>query len=108
MKLMKLMNRKTRKAIRKDLKKAINKHGPAIAAGLVGGIASTLATLANNDELGNDAKSKVSKLSEKVRRVVGHEDSRKRSSTKSKAAKRTGKSFNSGAIEDGRLPASRG
>ena len=105
---MKLINRKTRKAIRKNLKKAINKHGAAIAAGLVGGIASTLATLAGTDELDNDAKSRVRKLAKKVRRAVGDNDSRKRSIGKSTVAKRTGKSFNSAIDEDGRLPASRG
>lgn len=49
---MKLVNRKTRKAIRKSLKKVVKKHGPEIVAGLAGVIASTLATLASTDAPG--------------------------------------------------------
>jgi hypothetical protein len=62
---MKLLKRKTRKAIKKQFKKAINKHGPEIAAGLIGGLASTLMTLANTDEDGS-GKTKVGKLAKKV------------------------------------------
>ena len=47
---MKLMKRKTRKAIEKNLRKALKNHGPAIAAGLIGGIASTLAAFAADDD----------------------------------------------------------
>ena len=43
---MKLVKRKTRKAISKSVNKVIKKHGPEVAAGLTGSIASALATLA--------------------------------------------------------------
>ena len=75
---MKLINRKTRKAIRKNMKKAINKHGPAIAAGLIGGIASSLATLASTDEpVSSDGKSRLNQFAEKVQSAFGYEDKRK-------------------------------
>ena len=86
---MKLMNRKTRKAIRKHVRKAISKHGPAIAAGLVGGIASTLAAMASTDDSDNNGHSRLGKLSDKVRQLTGHDDSHQRSNGKGKAARVT-------------------
>ena len=53
---MKLVNRKTRKAIRKSLKKVVKKHGPEIVAGLAGAIASTLATLASTNAPGTKGR----------------------------------------------------
>ena len=103
---MKLITRKTRKAIRKNLKKAINKHGPAIAAGLVGGLASTLATLASNDELVNDGKSRVGKLSDKVQGLMSDGKSRRRSTEKAATARNTRKSFNSALDGDESLAVS--
>lgn len=64
---MKLVNRKTQKAIRKSLKKALKKHGPKIVAGLAASIASTLATLASTDAPG--AKGRQSNLRKAVREV---------------------------------------
>ena len=62
-----LIKNKTRKAIRKGVEKVINKHGPQIAAGLAGGIASTLATLAGTEAPGSKGKkSNLAKLSEDV------------------------------------------
>jgi hypothetical protein len=64
---MKLVKRKTRKALRKSVNKVIKKHGGKIAAGLAGGIASTLATLASTDAPGTmGTKSNLGRLSEKV------------------------------------------
>jgi len=64
---MKLVNRKTQKAIRKSLKKALKKHGPKIVAGLAASIASTLATLASTDAPGT--KGRQSNLRKAVRDV---------------------------------------
>jgi hypothetical protein len=64
---MKLVNRKTQKAIRKSLKKALKKHGPKIVAGLAASIASTLATLASTDAPGT--KGRQSNLRKAVREV---------------------------------------
>ena len=64
---MKLVKKKTRKAISKSVSKVIQKHGPAIAAGLAGSIASTLATLAGTEAPGSKGKkSNLAKLSENV------------------------------------------
>jgi len=64
---MKMVNRKTRKVIRKSVKKVVKKHGPKIVAGLAGGIASTLATLASTDAPGT--KGKQSNLRKAVNQV---------------------------------------
>ena len=66
---MKLVGRKTRKAIRKSVKKVVKKHGPEIAAGLVSGVASTLATLASTEAPRANSKRKKSNLSELSERV---------------------------------------
>jgi hypothetical protein len=76
---MKVMKRKTRKAITKSVRKAIKKHGPQIAAGLAGGIASTLATLANTDAPGTKGrKSNLAALSQKVSDSLSGTESHKR------------------------------
>lgn len=68
---MKIVNRKTRKAIRKSVGKVIKKHGPEMAAGLAGGIASTLATLAGTEAPGTKGrKSNLAALSKKVSKKV--------------------------------------
>lgn len=62
---MKLMKRKTRKAIEKSVAKVIKKHGPKIATGIAAGLASSLATLVSTDDSGGGKKKKKkgSKLS---------------------------------------------
>jgi hypothetical protein len=59
---MKLINRKTRKAIDKSVQKALKRHGPALLAGLASGLASSLATLAKTEAPGEDGKSGKSNL----------------------------------------------
>jgi len=86
---MKILNRKTRKAIRKSVAKVLKKHGPQIAAGLAGGISSTLATLASTDEAGSrGAKSNLAKLSETVSGYLSGEpgEPRKKSRSSNDAA----------------------
>src|SRR4051812_38442949 len=46
---MKLVKRKTRKAIEKAVRKALKKHGPALVAAVAGGIVSSLAALAGTE-----------------------------------------------------------
>jgi hypothetical protein len=58
---MKLIKRKTRKAIQKAVRKAMKKHGKAIMAGLVTSIASSLATLAKAEAPGSGGKSHLAK-----------------------------------------------
>jgi len=84
---MKLVNKKTQKAIRKSVKKVIKKHGPEMAASLAGGIASTLATLASTDAPGTKGqKSNLAKLSRKVSDTVLGEDGKKARKRAEKAA----------------------
>ena len=71
---MKLINRKTRKVLRKNINKAIKKHGPAIAAGLVGGIASTLAAFASTEAPDDKhGQSRLGQLTDKVQGVFAPE-----------------------------------
>jgi hypothetical protein len=68
---MKIVNRKTRKAIRGSVKKVVKKHGAKIAAGLAGGIASTLATLASTEAPGTKRKqTNLGKASKKVADMI--------------------------------------
>src|SRR4051812_34846439 len=75
---MKLVKKKTRKAISKRIGKVIHKHAPVIAAGLAGSIASTLATLAGTDAPGSKGKkSNLTKLSEEgYDKLTGSTDER--------------------------------
>jgi hypothetical protein len=59
---MKLVNRKTRKAIEKSVRKAMKKHGPALVAALAGGIASSIATLAKTEAPDKHGKSNLANL----------------------------------------------
>jgi hypothetical protein len=60
---MKLVDRKTKKAIRKSLAKVIKKQGPKIVASLASALASSLATLASTDAPGTHGKkSNLAKL----------------------------------------------
>ena len=56
---MKLVNRKTRKAIEKSVRRAMKRHGPALMATLVSGLASSLATLAATDAPDRRGKSNL-------------------------------------------------
>jgi hypothetical protein len=86
---MKLVSRKTRKAIRKSVSKVIRKQGPVIAAGLVGSIASTLATLAKTEAPESRGKSNLAKLSEDVSdKLTGSTDERIRDSSSDEPAKK--------------------
>lgn len=67
---MKIIKRKTQKAIEKTLRKAIKKHGPAIAAGLASGIASSLATLASTDAAESRGQSNLGMLAQKVQEAL--------------------------------------
>lgn len=67
---MKLVNKKTRKAINKAVKKAIKKHGQTLAAGLLGGLASTIATLAKTDAPDRSGKSNLGLLAENIKEAL--------------------------------------
>jgi len=63
---MKLVNRKTRKAIEKSVRKAMKKHGPALMASLASGLASSIATLATTKEPGKRGKSNLAGIVERA------------------------------------------
>ena len=68
---MALLKKKTRKAIRKMLKKAINKHGPTIAQHLATGIAAGVATyLGAEGEKGRKQLKKVAKAIPGGKKIV--------------------------------------
>jgi hypothetical protein len=70
---MKLVNKKTRKAINKAVSKAMKKHGQTLLAGLLGGLASTLATLAKTDAPGTGGKSNLSLLAENIKEALNEQ-----------------------------------
>ena len=84
------MKKKTRKAISKSVGKVIHKHGPAIAAGVAGSIASTLATLAGTEAPGSKSKkSNLAKLSEDVsEKLTGSTDEQIRGDWSDKSTKK--------------------
>jgi ATP-dependent protease HslVU (ClpYQ) peptidase subunit len=67
---MKIMKKKTRRAIRKSVRKLANKHGREIAVGLIGSIASALATLANTEAPGSGGKSNLAKMSKDISKTL--------------------------------------
>jgi hypothetical protein len=78
---MKLVNRKTRKAIEKSVRKAMKKHGPALMATLASSLASSIATLASTTAPGKRDKSNLADIIERA------EDSAAGKSRKSKPRK---------------------
>jgi hypothetical protein len=86
---MKIVNRKTRKAIRKSVNKVLKKHGPKFAAGLAGSIASALATLASTQAPGGKGtKSNLAAMSERVTDAMTGES---HTHTKGRSAKKADK-----------------
>jgi hypothetical protein len=67
---MKIVDKKTRKAIEKSLRKVIRKHAPAIAAGLASGLASSLATLASTEAAGRGGKSNLGVIAESIQSAL--------------------------------------
>jgi hypothetical protein len=67
---MKLVNKKTRKAIEKTVRKAMKKHGPALMASLAAGLASSIATLAKTEAPGRRGMSNLGDLLDQARSAV--------------------------------------
>jgi hypothetical protein len=67
---MKLVNRKTRKAIEKSVRKALKKHGPALLAAVAGSLVSSIATLAGTEATGKPGKSKLTDLADRAKESV--------------------------------------
>jgi hypothetical protein len=97
---MKLIDRKTRKAIRKGvnkalkssgMKKALKRHGPEIAAGLAGSLVSTLATLASTTAPGTKGKrSNLARLSDTAADAVTPAKKPKKAASGSPCLRRSG------------------
>ena len=64
---MKLVNRKTKKAIEKSVRKAMKKHGPMLLAGLASGLASTIATLARTEAPDGHGQSNLGKMAQQAK-----------------------------------------
>jgi hypothetical protein len=88
--VVKIINKKTRRALEKSLRKAIKKHAPAIAAGLASGLASSLATLASTETPDGRGQSNLGKIVEKVQAAVGQQDTGSSKSHKEKKTARPG------------------
>jgi hypothetical protein len=67
---MKLINRKTRKAIDKSVRKALKRHGPALITGLASGLASSLATLAKTEAPNKGGKSNLAMMAERLEEAL--------------------------------------
>ena len=67
---MKLVGRKTRKAIEKSVKKALKRHGPAIVAALAGGLASAIATSASTETPGKRGKSNLADVVDRATAAI--------------------------------------
>lgn len=104
---MKLVGRKTRRAIEKSVAKVIKKHGPMIATGIAASLASSLATLLSSDSSGSGTKGRKGKVStlasllpKQVTDMFPGGDSKKKSRTKQATSrrkpKRSGKSEGDG------------
>ena len=67
---MKLMSRKTKKAIEKTVRKALKKAGPALAAAIVSSLGSSLATLASTESPDKPGKSNLGEMATRARKAV--------------------------------------
>ena len=76
---MKLVKKKTRKAIEKTVRKAMKKHGPALMASLVSSLAASIATLAQTEAPGRSGTSNLGQLVEDAKSAVTGDSGRKRS-----------------------------
>ena len=79
---MKLVNRKTKKAIEKSVRKAMMKHGPALVAGLASALASTIATLAKTEAPDARGKSNLADVVDQAKDSLTGKKSGKRHSEK--------------------------
>jgi hypothetical protein len=67
---MKLLNKKTQKAIEKSVRKALRQHGPKLVAAIAGSLASTLATLAATESADKPGKSNLSDVVNRAKKAV--------------------------------------
>ncbi len=74
---MKLVNKKTRKSIKKIVRKAMKKNGPALMTGLASAFVSSLATLAQTQAPGKRGKSNLADLVDRVQDTVTGNDHRR-------------------------------
>jgi hypothetical protein len=103
--MMNLINKKTRKQLEKTFTKVIKKHAPAIAAALVGAVASSLATLAVT-ETSDGEQSNLGKMVDKVKEaVVGPSDS---PTDKARAVGKTRRVSDATSSTTGQTPVSNG
>jgi hypothetical protein len=85
---MKLVNRKTKKAIEKSVRKAMKKHGPALLAGLASGLAATIASLAKTEAPQGHGKSNLADIVEQAKDSLTGEKKSHRQGREKKRARR--------------------
>jgi len=89
---MKLVDRRTQKAIEKSVRKAMRKHGPTIVAGLATALVSSIATLASTQAPGKHGKSNLADLAERAEESLspaGRKQSGKRKAEKKRHLRST-------------------
>jgi hypothetical protein len=86
---MKLVNRKTRKAIEKSVRKAMKKHGPALMATLASSLASSIATLASTTAPGKRDKSNLADIIERAEDSAAGKSRKKSKPRKGEKKRRT-------------------
>lgn len=77
---MKLVKKKTKKAIEKSVRKALKRHGPALVAAVTGSLASAIATLAKTESPDKPGKSNLTDIMDKAKHAVADTDSTKQRS----------------------------
>jgi hypothetical protein len=78
---MKLISRKTRKAIEKSVRKALKKAGPALVAAIVSSVGSAVATLATTESPEKPGESNLKAMTDRAKKTVvepGGKKARKR------------------------------
>ena len=76
---MKLLSRKTKKAIEKSVRKALKKAGPALVAAVVSSLGSSLAALASTESAERPGKSNLTDVVDRARKAVKGGDKKARS-----------------------------
>ena len=85
---MKLVDRKTQKAIEKSVRKAMRKHGQTIVAGLASALVSSIATLASTQAPGKHGKSNLADLAERAEESLSPAGRKKSGSRKQEKKRR--------------------
>jgi hypothetical protein len=86
---MKLISRKTRKAIEKSVRKALKKAGPALVAAIVSSLGSAVATLATTESPEKRGESNLKAMTDRAKKTAAEpgKKARKRQARRDSASK---------------------